>query len=212
MENRHILFVYSDGGPDHRLTYLSVQLSLIALFINLNLDILIAGRTAPSHSWANPVEKIMSIINLGIQCIGIMRERMGEEFETCLRKCNSLKHIRKECSDFKEDVRNSLAPTKELIASVLRRLQLKGKNFQVFSSASDKEIEDFWDVLLTIEASLTRCDTTQVSLKKFHSLQYFISHCCTFNKYSLTIKKCGEKDCSCCSPVKMPLESFSGQF
>ena len=210
MENRHILFVYSDGGPDHRLTYLSVQLSLIALFINL--DILIAGRTAPSHSWANPVEKIMSIINLGIQCIGIMRERMGEEFETCLRKCNGLKHIRKECSDFKEDVRNSLAPTKELIASVLRRLQLKGKNFQVFSSASDKEIEDFWDVLLTIEASLTRCDTTQVSLKKFHSLQYFISHCCTFNKYSLTIKKCGEKDCSCCSPVKMPLESFSGQF
>ena len=29
IEGRHILFVYSDGGPDHRLTFLSVQLSLI---------------------------------------------------------------------------------------------------------------------------------------------------------------------------------------
>ena len=28
---RSILFVYSDGGPDHRLTYASVQVSLITL-------------------------------------------------------------------------------------------------------------------------------------------------------------------------------------
>lgn len=25
-----VLFIYSDGGPDHRLTYVSVQLSLIS--------------------------------------------------------------------------------------------------------------------------------------------------------------------------------------
>ena len=31
-----ILFIYSDGGPDHRLTYLSVQLSLIVLFLNID--------------------------------------------------------------------------------------------------------------------------------------------------------------------------------
>lgn len=29
---RPIMFIYTDGGPDHRLTYLSVQLSLIGLF------------------------------------------------------------------------------------------------------------------------------------------------------------------------------------
>ena len=76
MEGRHILFVYSDGGPDHRLTYASVQISLITLFLNLDLDLLIAGRAAPSHSWANPVERIMSIVNLGMQCIGVMHECM----------------------------------------------------------------------------------------------------------------------------------------
>ena len=51
--------------------------------MNLDLDILIAGRTAPSHSWANPVERIMAIVNLGIQCIGIMRSMGCNEFEDC---------------------------------------------------------------------------------------------------------------------------------
>ena len=31
-----VLFVYSDGGPDHRVTYMSVKLALIALFLQLN--------------------------------------------------------------------------------------------------------------------------------------------------------------------------------
>ena len=66
MNGRHILFLYSDGGPDHQITYINVQLSLIALFLNLDLDVLVAGRTAPSHSCANPVKRIMSIINLAL--------------------------------------------------------------------------------------------------------------------------------------------------
>ena len=49
-----MLYLYTDGGPDHRLTYASVQLALIALFQNLNLDILVAGRTAPHNSWRTP--------------------------------------------------------------------------------------------------------------------------------------------------------------
>ena len=72
LNDKPILFVYTDayGGPDHRLTYLSVQLSYIALFRQMDLDLLIVGRTAPCHSWRNPVERIMSIVNLGLQCIG----------------------------------------------------------------------------------------------------------------------------------------------
>ena len=42
--------VYSDGGPDHRHTHVSVQLSLICLFLKIDLDYLCAGRTAPYHS------------------------------------------------------------------------------------------------------------------------------------------------------------------
>ena len=79
MGNKSVLFVYTDGGPDHRTTFVSVQLSLIALFLNLNLDLLTAARTAPHQSWRNPVERIMSILNLGFQSVGLMRRKMGDE-------------------------------------------------------------------------------------------------------------------------------------
>ena len=60
---------------------MSVKLALIALFRKLNLDFLVSLRTAPSNSWANPVERIMSIVNIGLQGIGIMRSKMSDEFE-----------------------------------------------------------------------------------------------------------------------------------
>ena len=51
-----VLFIYSDGGPDHRVTYMSVKLATICLFIELDLDYLCAARTAPIHSFCNPAE------------------------------------------------------------------------------------------------------------------------------------------------------------
>lgn len=56
LSDKPMLFIYSDGGPDHRLTYLSAQLILISLFLKLDLDYLHAARTVPCHSWRNPAE------------------------------------------------------------------------------------------------------------------------------------------------------------
>lgn len=78
-ELKPILFLYTDGGPDHCLPFLSVQLSLIALFLSFDLDYLCAARTAPYHSWRNPVECIMSVVNLGLQCVGLERQELSEK-------------------------------------------------------------------------------------------------------------------------------------
>ena len=90
-----ILLIYSDGGPDHRLTNLSVKLALIGLYLKLDLDYLCAARTAPYHSYHNPVEQIMSIINLGLQALALARAKMPDEMETLAKKCNRLKALRK---------------------------------------------------------------------------------------------------------------------
>ena len=58
-----ILMLYTDGGPDHRVNFLSVQLSLIAVFLARDLDCLIAVRTPPFNSWKNPAERVMSELN-----------------------------------------------------------------------------------------------------------------------------------------------------
>ena len=53
---------------------MSVKLSLIALFMEMYLDMIVAQRTAPGNSWADPVERIMSIVNTGLQGVGVMRQ------------------------------------------------------------------------------------------------------------------------------------------
>ena len=110
-----ILFLYTDGGPNHRLTYISVQISLICLFLKLDLDYLCAVCTAPYHSWRNPVEHIMSIVNLGLQSIGLARQEMSEEVEAELKKCNSLADLRRIAARKPEVViatADSLSPVK----------------------------------------------------------------------------------------------------
>ncbi|GET65113.1 hypothetical protein GLOIN_2v1767477 [Rhizophagus irregularis DAOM 181602=DAOM 197198] len=67
-----ILCIYTDGGPDHRVTYGSVQISLICLFLCEDFDMLIALRTALHQSWTNPAERIMSILNLALQGVALM--------------------------------------------------------------------------------------------------------------------------------------------
>ena len=59
----------------------------------LNLDYLCAARTAPYHSWKNPVERIMSLLNLGLQCIGLARAKMPDEYEKEVNKCNNLSEL-----------------------------------------------------------------------------------------------------------------------
>ena len=124
MGTKTILCVYCDGGPNHRLTNVSVQLSLIALYLNSDLDFLIACRTVPNHSWRNPVEKIMSIINLGFQSVGMMRSKGLEDFEASIHSCNSLKELHAACSSNQSDVSQTLQPAIDLLNSILHQLDL----------------------------------------------------------------------------------------
>ena len=57
----HASHIYSDVWPDHRFTYHSVQLPVISLFLELNPNMLIAGRTAPGQSWANLVHHLINV-------------------------------------------------------------------------------------------------------------------------------------------------------
>lgn len=72
---------YSDGGPDHRVTYPSVQISRIAMFALDDLDVLLAARTAPMMSWSNPCEKIMCILNMALQMHTLERSEMSPDNE-----------------------------------------------------------------------------------------------------------------------------------
>ena len=136
---KQILFLYSDGGPDHRLTYVSIQLSLVCLFLKLDLDYLYACRTAPYHSWKNPVERVMAVLNLGLQCVGLARTKMPDSFEAEVSKCNTLSELRTivtKVQDFPAKAQESLSPIKRLLSDVFSRLKLHEETIRIFSSAT----------------------------------------------------------------------------
>ena len=86
--------LYSDGGGDHNITFSSTQVSLICLFLQLDLDMLIALRCCPTQSWVNPAERIMSILNIALQNCALERAEMIDRFEAKMKSINSMNHLR----------------------------------------------------------------------------------------------------------------------
>ena len=139
-----VLFLYTDGRPDHRVTYLSVKLTLISLFRYLDLDYLCACRTAPYHSFRNPAERIMSVLNLGLPSVGLARELVPrEEVEQEVSCCNNMSQVRELASKkplIKEALIDSMAPVKITLTDITQRLELKGEKFVVCSAAFQDDI------------------------------------------------------------------------
>lgn len=108
-----ILHLYTDGGPDHHLTYISVQLSLISLYLKHDFDLLCAARTAPCHSWRNSVEHVMLTLNIALQCVGLMRKEMPEDYEKAISSCGNMGQLRsagEKVSGLQQEVGDSLSP------------------------------------------------------------------------------------------------------
>lgn len=149
-----IRLIYSDGGPDHRVTYPSVKLSLIAMFLLDNCDYVLAMRTAPHQSYRNWVERIMSSLNLALQTIAIERRKMSDQMEHIIKSLNTMVSIRKAADkndSFKTALTDSLEPVKSSLNSLFERLSLKQKNFMIGSPASDNLIEELWQALRDLD-------------------------------------------------------------
>lgn len=173
-----VLFLYTDGGPDHRITYLSVKLTLIALFRYLDLDYLCACRTAPYHSFRNPAERIMSVLNLGLQSVGLARELVaGEEVEQEVSHCNSMSQVRELATKkpfIKEALIDSMAPVKVTLTDITHRLELKGEKFVVRSAAIQGDIAEVWGKLNEIDPAFTLSPNDKITHQKLTPNSYFV--------------------------------------
>ncbi len=209
---RPVLLLHSDGGPDHRLTYISVQAALIALFKRLNLDYLLATRTAPFHSYKNPVERCMSILNMGMQSVGLMRAKLDEDFEQLLKPASSLADIRELANHhpgLSDKVQQSLQPCIALMNNVFERLHLKDEAVTTHGAATDEEIDELWTAMQDVDKELKKSETTQKATKDRAGLEHFLQHCCVRRHYFFEIKKCGDQQCTTCGPTVLPSERFA---
>ena len=89
-----MLFVKTDGGPDRNCTFVAVQLAYLCLALELDLDMLVLLRTAPGQSYVNPVERVMSVLNLAFQGLALAREECEAKTDAALKTANGIKAVR----------------------------------------------------------------------------------------------------------------------
>ncbi|PKY53552.1 hypothetical protein RhiirA4_547713 [Rhizophagus irregularis] len=201
-----------NGGPDHRNTFGSVQISLICLFLQGDFDFLASVRTAPYHSWMNPAERVMSILNLALQGVSLQRDSMDDILEDIFKGKNTLEEIRNAAQENKKlglELRNSIKPVQELLSERTKRLTLNERNFRIYSPASLISIDETFEAIHYIDNTLQQEETSLNSLNKHHELQNFIKSHCQIRTYSFQIKKCGKDNCKFCLPIRLPEDVFN---
>ena len=129
------MVMFSDGGADYNLTFLFVQCVLLALFQILDLDLLNVGRCAPCQSYINPAERVMSILNIGLQGLALERDGAGA-FEKVISSCQSMKSLRAK-DELHHGLRNaylsSVESCRRLLEYCFSQLSLKGRNSKFFN-------------------------------------------------------------------------------
>ena len=134
-------------------------------------------RILPGYFWKNPVKRIMSILNLELQYVSLMHQKMNWELEEIMSKCNSMNDIRKAAEktpNLKENLKQSLNPMITLLNDVFKRLKLKDKNFETFEAASELDMNTLWNSILSLDQTLTKEDKSWANIKNKASVLNFI--------------------------------------
>ena len=119
----------------------------------------------------------MSILNLGMQSIGLMRSEMNDDLENLMKRCNSMEEIRT-CSNNEPQLKNGLIDSLQvpisLMEGIFEWLLLKDEPFLTYKSATEEEIKSLWESLLEIEDSLDMDDRTKKDIKDKVSILYLM--------------------------------------
>ena len=168
-------------------TTIPVQLALICFFLKLNLDMLIAMRTAPGNSFVNPVERIMSILNLGFQGVTLERKSV-DKYETKIKVYHSISDIRtvsEKDPSLKDAFIESVQQPLVKVCDRFNRLQLKEKKIQgLTTTATAEQLEELFLYAKQVDSTLAQTDSTKVELSKKTNLKSFMSKHCQIRHYS----------------------------
>ncbi|ORY41532.1 hypothetical protein BCR33DRAFT_825419 [Rhizoclosmatium globosum] len=206
------LLLLTDGGSDHNMSHVSVQIALITLAIMTGTDFLVAVRTVPGHSWSNMVERVMSIFNLALYGVALCRAEMPDECEKMMKQCNGLVDIREKVKDsplFRDELVSCMGKTITQLRARFEQLSLKEKPFAGMDPMSDNDLSVFVETILAIDAEFDL--TKKINKKEFKSSvllsQYFETHL-NITPYCLWFSKCGLDSCEVCEKPKLDSAVF----
>lgn len=143
--SKPVMVIVSDGGPDHRVTFGTVQIASLSLFRSLNLDMLVCVRTCPYQSWTNVAERVMSTLNLALQNVSLARSKTSEKVESLLKNKNTLTDVRQVNPEVGGALQDSLVAPLKLVGERFQAMRVKDSPVRLGVPATKQEIyEQFY--------------------------------------------------------------------
>ncbi|XP_052780079.1 uncharacterized protein LOC128217176 [Mya arenaria] len=171
---------------------------------------IIALRTAPSHSWTNPAERCMSILNLALQHVALDRDEMESKYEKMVKNLSTLSSVRNQAklkTGLKEAFEKSMESVVDKVNERFSQMTLKGNKIMAHKGLSDEEVLAFLDITaigLGADSPVATLNTKSSDLKKSKHLQDFFEKHAESSHYCFQIKKCSDTECHYCliNPVR----------
>jgi hypothetical protein len=85
-----LLLDETDGGSDHATHTMQGQIVDLLLLWLSNADAYYHTKSASGRSFVNVVERLMSILNILLNCVALARAKMSELAEKWLKCCQNL--------------------------------------------------------------------------------------------------------------------------
>ena len=179
---RPIMVLVSDGGPDHRVTFGSVQVANICMLQALDLDMLVCVCTCPYQSWQNIAERVMSTLNFALQNVSLARSKMPEVFEALIHNKNTLQDVRtviEQRPELSEAISDSIAPVKIALGQRFQSMKIKGEAIKLGVPATNAEMTELFSHSSFVDPNLECNKLTKEDLKKATALQSFLKSTAT---------------------------------
>lgn len=194
-DSKPFLLKFTDGGVDQRNTLEAVKIANICLFKDLNLDFLVHARCAPGQSFTNPAERVMSILNLGLQNVSLETKMCEKRIEDVLKSKNSMAEIRAAHESslnlgIREGWSESIEEVKRTIMNRFTRLKLKEDPVQVLDPVTDEAIDILKRHAREMFPEMDMTKLQKVHMQKVRSYQSWLEKHCKASHYVFQIRKC----------------------
>ena len=167
--------------PDHNVTHMSVKLALFVLFLEGDFDQLNARRSCPYQSWAQEVERAMSLLNLAWQATSIARTSLGTTTDGTPQHEAMLQHMLNQKKSLREALgttvkltnqwRETLEVGMEMLQEHAERMNLRGVPLRSREYATDAEVDGVCAVLKRFDSSFTGTKLTDVNVDNHPKLK-----------------------------------------
>ena len=191
-----VLVLRTDGGKDHNNTHSKVQMSLLALFLAMGLDMLVAARTCPGASYLNDAEKSMGLLNVALLGVSTERAPMANQLEELAGRHAKMAKKRKRLkgnTEFERAYAKSMQQPISRIKSRMRQLEYNGRAVDVLEPATTGDVASIHGVLHTIVDDEYVAGGDQPT----PLVQDFIGRHARQTTYMFCLRRCADAECAC---------------